>query len=81
MRCSLFTTGSVRLSAQSQGGKGATLDILGDKDFVGQDLIAGQRTRTASANALTECQLLRIEKTAMTLALTQELPLANTFCY
>ena len=54
--------GNIRLSARFRGGKEATLDILGDEDFVGKDSIAGQPIRTASASALTDCQLLRIEK-------------------
>lgn len=37
----VIQTGSVRLSARSQGGKEATLDILGEEDFVGKDSIAG----------------------------------------
>ena len=76
----VIQTGSVKLSARSQNGKEATLDILGAEDFVGCDAIAGQPVRIASASALTECMLLRIEKKAMMLALAQELTLSNTFC-
>ena len=72
--------GRVRLSARSQSGKEATLDILGDEDFVGKDSIAGLPVRTAYANALTDCKLLRIEKEAMMLALAQEVTLSNKFC-
>jgi CRP-like cAMP-binding protein len=76
----VIQTGCVRLSARSQGGKEATLDILVEHDFVGKDSIAGQPIRTASANALTDCRLLRIEKGAMLLALAEEVTLANAFC-
>jgi CRP-like cAMP-binding protein len=76
----VIQTGSVRLSARSQGGKEATLDILGNEDFVGKDSIADQPIRTASASALTDCQLLRIEKKAMMLALAEEVTLSNAFC-
>jgi CRP/FNR family cyclic AMP-dependent transcriptional regulator len=76
----VIQTGSVRLSAKSQSGKEATLDILGEEDFVGKDSITGRAIRMASARALTDCQLLRIEKKAMMLALAQEVTLANTFC-
>jgi len=72
--------GLVRLSARSQGGKRTTIDILGDEDFVGKDAVGGQPIRTASANALTDCQLLRIEKKTMMLALAQEVTLSNAFC-
>lgn len=73
-------TGSVRLSTRCQNGKVATLDILGDEDFVGIDSIAGQPIRTASAGALTDCQLLRIGKKVMLRALAQDVTLSNTFC-
>jgi CRP/FNR family cyclic AMP-dependent transcriptional regulator len=76
----VIQAGSVKLSARSQNGKEATLDILGAEDFLGCDSMAGQPIRIASASALTECMLLRIEKKAMMLALAQELTLSNTFC-
>ena len=41
--------GKVRLSAKSKAGKEATLGILSDKDFVGEDCLAGQPLRIASA--------------------------------
>ncbi len=64
--------GKVRLSVESGAGKEATLDLLSDGDFVGKDSIAGQPPRTASAIAMTDCSLLRIEKKAMMLALRRE---------
>lgn len=70
--------GMVRLSVKSQAGKVATLDILSDVGFVGEDSIAGQSSRTASASAMTDCSLLRIEKKAMMLALKSQVKLANT---
>ena len=51
--------GRVRLSARSHEKKYAVLDILSDKDFVGEDCIAGERLRTASASVMTDCTLLR----------------------
>ena len=71
--------GTVKLSVKSQTGKEATLDILSDGDFVGKDSVAGQSSRTASASAMTECSLLRVEKKAMMLALTRQVKLANVF--
>src|SRR5271154_2863030 len=71
--------GKVRLSVKSQAGKEAILDILTDGDFVGKDSVAGQSSRTASASAMTDCTLLRIEKHAMLRALTRQVKLANIF--
>ncbi len=71
--------GKVKLSVRSDAGKEAILDILSDGDFVGKDSVAGQSSRTASASAMTDCTLLRIEKKAMLLALTRHVKLANMF--
>ena len=71
--------GRVKLSVKSQTGREAILDILSDGDFVGKDSVAGQSSRTASASAMTDCSLLRIEKKAMLLALRQQVKLANMF--
>ena len=72
--------GRVRLSARSHEKKEAVLDILSDNDFVGKDCIAGERLRTASASAMTDCTLLRIEKTIMMQALASEVSLSNILC-
>ncbi len=71
--------GRVKLSVKSRVGREATLDILGDEDFVGKDSIAGQSSRTASATAITDCRLLRITKKVMMLALARRVKLANLF--
>ena len=71
--------GQVKLSVKSQAGKEAILDILGDDDFVGQDAVAGQSSRSASATAMADCILLRIQKKAMMVALTRHVKLANAF--
>ena len=78
---SLFVvqSGSVKLSMKSHAGKEATLDILREADFIGKDSIVGGSTRTASASAITDCSLLRITKTAMMLALSRQVKLANLF--
>ena len=71
--------GKVKLSAKSKAGKEATLGILSDEDFVGEDCLAGQPLRTASASAMTDCDLLRIEKKAMMLSLHREQTLSDLF--
>ena len=64
--------GKVRLSVVSKIGKEATIGILGEKSFFGEGSLAGQSCRMGSAVALTDCQLLRIEKAAMMDALHRE---------
>jgi CRP/FNR family cyclic AMP-dependent transcriptional regulator len=71
--------GEVKLSVKSEAGKEAILDILSGEDFVGKDSVAGKSCRTASATAITDCSLLRIQKKVMMLALTRHGKLANVF--
>src|ERR1700721_1388718 len=62
-------TGKVRLTVLSKTGKEATVGMLSDGSFFGEGALAGQALRMGSANAMTECGVLRIEKTAMMQAL------------
>jgi CRP/FNR family transcriptional regulator, cyclic AMP receptor protein len=64
--------GKIRLTVVSKAGKEATLGILGDRDFFGEGALAGQSLRMGSATALTDCELLRIDKKAMVAALHRE---------
>ncbi len=74
----VIQTGRVKLGARSHA-KEATVDILRENDFVGEDSVAEQTVRTASARAMTDCRLLRIEKQAMLRALRKQVKLANLF--
>jgi len=62
-------TGRVKLTVVSKTGREATIAILSDGQFFGEEGLAGQRLRMASATALTDCMIMRIEKTAMLRAL------------
>ncbi|HLZ40772.1 MAG TPA: Crp/Fnr family transcriptional regulator [Candidatus Sulfotelmatobacter sp.] len=57
--------GKVRLTVVSKGGKEATVGIVGERNFFGEGTLAGQLLRMGSAIALTDCDLLRVEKKAM----------------
>ncbi len=54
--------GKVRLTVVSKIGKEATLGILSEGDFFGEGGLAGQPLRMGSATAMTDCELLRIDK-------------------
>lgn len=71
--------GKVQLSVVSEGGREATLGILGEGDFFGEGGLAGQLLRMSSATAMTDCVLLHIEKKAMMRALTLEQKLSAVF--
>jgi CRP/FNR family transcriptional regulator, cyclic AMP receptor protein len=75
----VIQTGEVKVTVSSPTGREATLDILSNDDFVGKDAMAGQSCRTASASAITDCRLLRIEKNVMMLTLKRQVKLANVF--
>jgi CRP/FNR family cyclic AMP-dependent transcriptional regulator len=71
--------GKVKLSAKSRTGREATLGILSGEDFVGEDGIAGEPLRIASAIAMTDCDLLRIDQKVMVLSLHEEQSLLELF--
>jgi CRP/FNR family cyclic AMP-dependent transcriptional regulator len=71
--------GKVRLTVVSKVGKEATLGILSPGDFFGEGVLAGQHLRMGSASAMTDCELLRIEKKAMMLALHREHTFSDLF--
>src|ERR1700724_257838 len=61
--------GKVKLTVVSKVGKEATLGILSQGDFFGEGGLAGQPLRMGSAIAMTDCELLQIDKKAMMLGL------------
>jgi len=71
--------GKVQLTVVSKIGKEATIAILGEGDFFGEGSLAGQSVRMGSATAMTECELLRIDKKAMMLALHREQTFSDLF--
>jgi len=62
-------TGRVKLTVVSKTGKEATIGILDTNDFFGEDSLVIQQVRMGTATALTNCSLMRIEKSAMLKAL------------
>ena len=71
--------GKVRLSVVSKIGKEATLGILSEGEFFGEGSLAGQALRMGSATAMTDCELLRIDKKAMMEALHREHEFSDVF--
>jgi CRP/FNR family transcriptional regulator, cyclic AMP receptor protein len=54
--------GKVKLSVVSRDGKEAIIAILGANDFFGEGCLAGQPRRMASATAMSESSIMRIDK-------------------
>jgi CRP-like cAMP-binding protein len=71
--------GKIRLTVVSTIGKEATLGLLSEGDFFGEGGLAGQPLRMGSATAMTDCELLRIDKKAMMEALHRENQFSDMF--
>jgi CRP-like cAMP-binding protein len=71
--------GKVKLTVLSSKGKVAVIAILEQGDFLGEACLSGQLIRTATATALAESTILRIDKPAMIRVLRQEPAFAEIF--
>lgn len=71
--------GKVRLTVVSKSGKEATIGILGEENFFGEGALAGQFLRMGSAAAMTDCELLRVDKKVMMGVLHREHTFSDMF--
>ena len=72
-------TGKVKLTVVSQQGKEAVVAILDRGAFFGEACLAGQIVRTATATAVEDSSLMRIDKEAMIRVLHEEPAFAELF--
>jgi CRP/FNR family cyclic AMP-dependent transcriptional regulator len=54
--------GKVKVAVVSNAGKEAVIAVLGPGDFFGEGCLAGQPLRMATATAMTECSIARLER-------------------
>src|SRR5678815_4318273 len=71
--------GKVKLTVLSTRGKEAVVAILNSGDFFGEGSLAGQPLRMATATAMTECSILRVQKETMVRMLHNEPALSELF--
>jgi CRP/FNR family cyclic AMP-dependent transcriptional regulator len=71
--------GKVKATVMSEQGKEAIVGIFGAGDFCGEGCLTGQPRRMATAVAMMECTIMRIEKTAMIRVLRDEPQFAERF--
>jgi len=71
--------GKVKIAVTSHQGKEAIVATLDAGEFFGEGCLAGQPLRIASAIALTDCTLVRIEKALMTRMLHEEHDISQLF--
>jgi len=72
-------SGKVKKTVISEQGKEAAIAILGPDEFCGEGCLAGQPRRMATARAMTECEIMRIEKRAMIRVLHDEPAFSEMF--
>jgi len=71
--------GKLKLSVISHNGKEAVVAILGAGDFFGEGCLAGQDLRMSTATAMTECAIVRLEKSVVTRMLRDQPAFAELF--
>jgi CRP/FNR family transcriptional regulator, cyclic AMP receptor protein len=71
--------GKVKLTVVSKAGKEATIGMLNEGNFFGEGALAGQLVRMGSAAAMTDCELLRVDKRAMMDAIHREHTFSDMF--
>ena len=57
--------GKVKVTVVSEQGKEAVVAVLGPDEFCGEGCLNGQPVRLATATAMAECEIMRLEKAAM----------------
>src|SRR5208337_174106 len=62
----------IKLTVVSKQGKEAVVALLSAGDFFGEGCLAGQSVRVASATAISECSLVRLETASVTRLLHDE---------
>jgi CRP/FNR family cyclic AMP-dependent transcriptional regulator len=71
--------GKVKVAVVSEQGKEAIVALQGPDEFLGEGCLNGQRKRLATATAMTECTIMRVERTEMLRALRDEPAFSEMF--
>jgi CRP/FNR family transcriptional regulator, cyclic AMP receptor protein len=71
--------GKVKVYVISEQGKEAVVALHGSEDFVGEGCLTGQLLRLATAVAMTECVIMRLDKAAIVRVLHDEPKFSEMF--
>jgi len=71
--------GKAKVTVISEQGKEAVVAILGPTEFFGESCLAGQTQRISTVTTMTECVIMRLEKTAIIHVIHQEPAFAEMF--
>lgn len=73
--------GKVKISVVSEQGKEAVVGVLGPDEFCGEGCLTGRPLRLATAAAMTECEIMRLEKRTMIRVLHEEPAFSEFFVW
>jgi CRP/FNR family transcriptional regulator, cyclic AMP receptor protein len=71
--------GKVKVTVISEQGKEAVVAVLGPDEFCGEGCLTGQLRRVATAAAMTECEIMRLEKATIVRVLHDEPAFSEMF--
>jgi CRP/FNR family transcriptional regulator, cyclic AMP receptor protein len=71
--------GKVKITVISEQGKEAVVAVLGPDEFCGEGCLTGQPVRLATATAITECEIMRLDKVVMVRVLHEEPAFSEMF--
>src|SRR5271169_1007162 len=71
--------GKVKITVVSEQGKEAVVALQGPDEFLGEGCLTGQPRRLATATAMAECEIMRVEKAAMIRVLHDEPAFSEMF--
>jgi CRP-like cAMP-binding protein len=71
--------GKVKITVVSEQGKEAVVAVMGSDEFCGEGCLNGQPVRLATATAITECEIMRLEKAVMVGVLHEEPAFSEMF--
>ncbi len=71
--------GKIKLTVVSNNGKEAVIAILDSGDFLGEGCLTTQPLRMATATAISDCSIVRLEKAAMIRVLHEEPAFSEMF--
>ncbi len=71
--------GKVKLTVVSDNGKEAVIAMLGTGDFLGEGCLAGRPLYLGTATAISECSILRLEKSSVIRLLHEEPAFSEMF--
>ena len=71
--------GKVKVTVLSEQGKEAVVAVLGPDEFCGEGCLTGQPLRLATATAMADCEIMRLEKATMIRVLHEEPAFSEMF--